>query len=89
MSLIMDNRLERETTEAEVKKLQALVKELELQNEELRTERQQLMKEGGSSTPHSLPSAPATPKKQQSTGCLDAMPPLGLEEESLSDEETW
>ncbi|XP_050690307.1 SLAIN motif-containing protein 2-like isoform X2 [Eriocheir sinensis] len=88
MSLIMDNRLESTATEAEVKKLQALVKELELQNEELRTERQQLMKEGGSSTPHSLPSAPATPKKQPSEN-LDAMAPLGLEEESLSDEETW
>lgn len=86
MSLIMDNRLESSATEAEVKKLQALVKELELQNEELRTERQQLMKEGGSATPLSVPSAPSTPKKQLS-GSLDAMAPLGLEEES--DEETW
>lgn len=87
MSLIMDNRLESTDTEAEVRKLQALVKELELQNEELRSERQQLMKEGGS-TPQRLPSAPGTPKKQQDTN-LDTTPPLGIEESSMSDEETW
>ncbi|XP_063850895.1 SLAIN motif-containing protein 2-like isoform X3 [Scylla paramamosain] len=88
MSLIMDNRLENTDTEAEVRKLQALVKELELQNEELRTERQQLMKEGGSSTPSQQYSAPGTPKRHQDSS-LDAMVPLHLDESNLSDEETW
>ncbi|KAG0723127.1 SLAIN motif-containing protein 2 [Chionoecetes opilio] len=87
MSLIMDNRLETQETEAEVVKLKQLVKELELQNEELRTERQQLKKDG-INTPLEQPSAPGTPKKVLD-GNLDTMVPLGLEEANMSDDETW
>ncbi|XP_053644749.1 SLAIN motif-containing protein 2 isoform X1 [Cherax quadricarinatus] len=90
MSLIMDNRLDTLDTQAEVKKLQQLVKQLELQNEELRCERQQLMKEGGSSVgPKNQSSPPATPKILHRDGSLDAMDTIGLDEASLSDDETW
>ncbi|XP_042214015.1 SLAIN motif-containing protein 2-like isoform X1 [Homarus americanus] len=94
MSLIMDNRLEMMDTEAEVKKLQALVKQLELQNEELRSERQQLKKEGGGGGDSPVgggkddPSAPGTPKRHHDSN-LENMDPIGLEDNSLSDEETW